>query len=420
MNDDATRVVEQTIRQHWGYLYATLVKQLNDFELAEDVLQDATLKALESWPKTGTPDSPRAWLLRTAKNKAIDRLRRSTNFESKQDSLVYLLEQQSGHSQQSPEALMDQVIEDDRLRLIFTCCHPALNEPARIALTLRTLGGLSVPEIAHAFLVPETTLAQRLVRAKTKIRKAGIPYKVPEASQWPERIDSVLAVIYLIFNEGHSASDGDTLLRHDLCEEAILLADMLNQLIPQQPEVMGLLALLLLHDSRRNARVNAQQQYQSLEQQNRELWDQNKIQRGSDLIKKALSMGNLGAYQLQAAISAVHAEAETFDSTDWTQIRLLYNRLYALSPTPVVQLNAIVALSYEQSAEVALNNMKKIDFTALQNYQPYHAARADLLRRTEQLVAAAQAYRDAIRYSKNKQESEFLTNQLRAIERLKC
>lgn len=241
----------------------------------------------------------------------------------------------------NPEDIVDQQIKDERLRLIFTCCHPALSESAHIALILRTLGGLSVPDIARAFLVPETTLAQRLVRAKAKIRKAGIPYKVPDASQWPERVRSVLAVIYLIFNEGYAGSSGEQLVRTDLCEKAILLGQMLNQLIQDDPEVLGLLALMLLHDSRRTARLDAKQNYLSLEQQNRDFWDQEKIAMGKQLLHKALSMGKPGVYQLQAAISAVHTDASDFESTDWSQIRLLYNRLYALTPSPVIQLNAM-------------------------------------------------------------------------------
>ena len=416
MSHDAQRVVEQATREHWGYLYACLVKHLNDFDLAEDVLQESILTALESWPSKGIPESPRAWLLQTAKHKAIDRLRRKANFKSKQES-IGLFNEQHAREPDNPEKLVDQMIEDERLRLIFTCCHPALPESAHIALTLRTLGGLEVPQIARAFLIPEATLAQRLVRAKAKIRKAGIPYKIPDAAQWPERVSSVLAVIYLIYNEGHSASEGDDYIRSDLCEEAIRLAQMLNQLIPNEPEVMGLLALMLLHDSRKNARLGSQQQYLSMEQQDRSIWDQEKIQTGKQLLERALPMGLIGPYQLQAAISAVHADATDFASTDWMQIRLLYNRLYELTPTAVIQLNAVVALSFEADAETALTAMERIDFSSLANYQPYHATLADLYRRSDQLLAASEAYQLAIKYSNNQYERAFLEKQRSEVQR---
>ncbi|MGB1010728.1 MAG: RNA polymerase sigma factor [Thiolinea sp.] len=412
------RAVENTAREHWGYLYACLVKQLSDFDLAEDVLQEAIITALEHWPQHGIPEMPRAWLLQTAKRKAIDHLRRRTNFDSKRHQLEIFIAQQESAPENSPEHLADQMIDDERLRLIFTCCHPALPESAHVALTLRTLGGLSTTEIARAFLLPEPTLAQRLVRAKNKIRKAGIPYKVPEPEQWPERVKSVLAVIYLIFNEGYSASNGGNMLRADLCEEAIRLGQMIHQLIPDDPEVMGLLALMLLHDSRRLARTDAGDNYLTLEQQNRDFWDQDKISTGQKLLKHALSLGKPGMYQLQAAISALHAEAETFAATDWLQIRLLYNRLYALNRSPVVQLNAIVALSFEQSAEVALGAMNEIDFSTLQQYQPYHSARADLLKRSGQLKTALEAYQLAIDYSQNQQEQLFLERQMNKLRKM--
>jgi RNA polymerase sigma-70 factor (ECF subfamily) len=409
------RAVEKAAREHWGYLYACLVKQFNEFDLAEDALQDAIIKALETWPNRGIPDSPCAWLLQTAKRKALDRLRRRHNFDSKKDSYALLIKQSANESIGTPEQLADENIEDERLRLIFTCCHPSLPETAHVALTLRTLGGLSVPEIARAFLVPETTLAQRLVRAKNKIRQAGIPYKVPDTAEYPERIKSVLSVIYLIFNEGHTASDGGDMLRTDLCNEAIHLAQMLNLLTPNEPEVMGLLALLLLHDSRRDSRFAGSRHYLPLQTQDRSLWDKNKITQGKQLLTKALSMGKLGCYQLQAAISAVHSDAKSFMTTDWTQIRFLYNRLYEITPSPIISLNSIVALSYEQSAEVALEAMLKVDLSTLIEYQPYHAARADLLSRANQTSAACAEYELAINYSQNKQEKAFLKDQLAQI-----
>ena len=416
MSQDAQRVVEQTTREHWGYLYACLVKHLNDFDLAEDVLQESILTALESWPSKGIPESPRAWLLQTAKNKAIDRLRRKANFESKQES-IGLFNEQHAAEPDSPEKLVDQMIEDERLRLIFTCCHPALSESAQIALTLRTLGGLEVSQIARAFLVPETTLAQRLVCAKAKISKAGIPYKVPDSTQWPTRIHSVLAVIYLIFNEGHSAAERDDSGNTDLCEEAIRLASMLHQLTPNEPEVMGLLALTLLHDSRRDSRIGPKQEYRPLSDQDRSLWDNEKAEAGRQLLKQALQLGKIGAYQLQAAISAVHSDAPDFESTDWTQIRLLYQRLYELNPTVVIHLNAMVALSFEKDAETALSAMDAIDFSSLEKYQPYYATLADLYRRSEQLLAASKAYGQAISLSNNNAEKSYLENQLAKIQK---
>ena len=415
MTQDTQRVVEQTTREHWGYLYACLVKHLNDFDLAEDVLQESILTALERWPEKGIPESPRAWLLQIAKNKAIDRLRRKANFESKQES-IGLFNEQHAAEPDNPEKLVDQMIEDERLRLIFTCCHPALSESAQIALTLRTLGGLEVSQIARAFLVPEATLAQRLVRAKAKISKAGIPYKVPDSTQWPSRVNSVLAVIYLIFNEGHSAErnhPGST----DLCEEAIRLASMLNQLTPNEPEVMGLLALTLLHDARRNARIGSKQEYRPLSDQDRSLWDDEKMETGKQLLKQALQLGKIGAYQLQAAISAVHSDAPDFESTDWMQIRLLYQRLYELNPTPVIQLNAIVALSFEEDAETALSAIDNADFSSLEKYQPYYATLADLYRRSEQLLAASDAYEQAISLSNNSAEKSYLENQRAEIQK---
>ena len=416
MTQDARRVVEQTTREHWGYLYACLVKHLNDFDLAEDALQESILTALESWPVKGIPESPRAWLLQTAKNKAIDRLRRKANFESKQES-IGLFNEQHAAEPDNPEKLADQMIEDERLRLIFTCCHPALSESAQIALTLRTLGGLEVSQIARAFLVPETTLAQRLVRAKAKISKAGIPYKVPDATHWPTRVHSVLAVIYLIYNEGHSTTEEVGPYQTDLCEEAIRLANMLYQLIPSEPEVMGLLALTMLHESRRNARIGSKKEYRPLSDQDRSLWDHEKIDAGTQLLKQALQQGKVGAYQLQAAIGAVHAEASNFESTDWMQIRLLYQRLYELNPTAVIQLNAVVALSFEKDAETALAAMANVDFSSLAEYQPYHATLADLFRRSEQLLAASEAYEQAINLSSNQFEKAYLENQRAIIQK---
>ena len=407
IQSEGYQAIENTVRQEWGYLFACLMRWLNDFDLAEDILQEALLAALEHWPETGVPASPRAWLLKSAKHKAIDRLRRQKNVEKKH-AQIQLLNELNAAARGEDHMLPDR-IEDDRLRLIFTCCHPCLAESARIALTLRTLGGLQTCEIAKAFLVSESTMQQRLVRAKTKIRKANIPFSVPGPEQWTARLESVLAVIYLIFNEGYYSSDGDSLVRVELCDEALFLCHMLNRLIPDSPEVMGLLALLLLHDARREARHDASGYYQPLEQQERNLWNQEKIDHGRLWLQKALLLGQPGRYQIQAAISALHTEAKSFAATDWQQIWWLYNRLYALTPNAVVKLNAIIALSYYQDAAAGLKLLEELlnDIKMMQ-YQPFHAARADMLRRDGQVLAAIESYREAMRLSGNKVERRFL------------
>ncbi|GAC1358496.1 MAG: RNA polymerase sigma factor [Ktedonobacteraceae bacterium] len=337
--------IEHIFRQEAGRVRATLIGSLRDFELAEDVLQEAFIMALEHWPHDGVPTNPAAWLLTIARRKAIDRLRRMTVLARKQEQLQSLVELE----QQSSAAPLAETFPDDRLKLIFTCCHPALNLEARVALTLHTLGGLTTPEIAYAFLVPEPTMAQRLVRAKRKIRDAGIPYSVP--SHLSERLNGVLTVLYLIFNAGYTASLGDKLMRQDLCAEAIRLTHALVTLLAeepmtsQEPEALGLLALMLLHDSRRNARVSSEGAMIVLEEQDRSLWDKTQIEEGIALLERALALHRPGSYQIQAAISALHAEATSAEKTDWRQIALLYEALVKRNPSLVIKLNWAVALA---------------------------------------------------------------------------
>lgn len=373
------------------------------------MLQDAVVAALGRWPRDGVPTRPRAWLLQTARHKAIDRLRRDANFQAKRADLVvlYELDREAGHDD------VDQSIADERLRLIFTCCHPALAEPARVALTLHTLGGLATEEIARAFLVPEATMAQRLTRAKRKIKVAGIPYQVPEPGLWAERLGSVLSVIYLIFNEGYAVTSGKAPTRGDLCGEAIRLGRILTRLVPDEPEAAGLLALMLLHDSRRGARSDALGNLITLEQQDRALWDRGLIAAGVRLLEAALARGRPGPYQIQAAISALHARAPSHAATDWRQITLLYGELHALQPSPVVRLNAAVALSFAEGAEAALPVLANLEKQgALARYQPFYAAHADTLRRAGRKATAAKAYRQALALTRNAAERRFLEGRL--------
>lgn len=404
--------IKVIVREEWGRVLASLVGQLRDFALAEDVLQDAVVAALSHWPQAGVPKVPRAWLLQTARRKAIDRLRRDANFQVKSAELAVLqaLDRQAGQDD------MDQIIADERLRLIFTCCHPALAQAARVALTLRTLGGLTTEEIARAFLVPEATMAQRLTRAKRKIKIAGIPYEVPEPDLWPERLGSVLSVIYLIFNEGYAATSGDAATRDELCREAIRLGRILVGLVPAEPEAAGLLALMLLHDSRHDARGDAEGDLITLEQQDRMLWDPELIMAGTRLLEDALARGCPGPYQIQAAISALHAQAASYAATDWRQITLLYGELYALQPSPVIKLNAAVARSFAEGAEAALPTLAEVEAEGtLAHYQPFHAAQADVLRRAGHRNAATEAYRQALALTRNAAERRFLERRLREV-----
>ena len=411
----AHRAIETLIRDEWGRVLAALVAMVRDFALAEDALQDAVIVAMDRWATDGIPDNPRAWLIRAARNKAVDRLRRAVCFETKRGEMKVLADLDAATV--DPET--DEDIPDERLRLIFTCCHPALPEEARVALTLRTLGGLSTGEIARAFLVPEATMAQRLVRAQRKIKAAGIPYRIPPRETWPERLASVLAVLYLVFNEGYAATAGETPFRADLCREALRLCETLSALIPEEPEVAGLLALMLFHESRRNARRGPDGALMPLEEQDRTLWDQPAIARADTLLLAALRRGAPypGPYQLQAAISGVHATAATFGDTDWAEIVLLYERLEALVPSPVVHLNAIAALSFRDGAAAGLVKLAALDAGEdLSAYQPYHAVRADLLRRAGRAQEAADAYEAAIAATQNAAERRFLARRRAAID----
>ena len=371
------------------------------------------------------PRNPGAWITTTARHRAIDRLRRRRTLLEKTEALrrdakldaeavtdpaLAALESMGGDVQMP--------LVDDRLRLIFTCCHPALDEPSRVALTLRTLGGLNTQEIARAFLLPEATLAQRLVRAKRKIRAAGIPYRVPPPHLWPERLESVLAVVYFIFNEGYSATSGPAPTRADLCEEALRLGSILVEAAADEPEAAGLLALMLLHDARRPARADAEGRLITLEEQDRSLWNRERIESGRRLLERTLALRRPGPYQVQAAISAVHGRSASHATTDWGEITLLYRKLYELQPSPVVRLNEIVALSFAEGAAVGLAALEQIArFPVLERYQPFHAARADLLRRAGRHADAAAAYRRAIDLSENASEKEFLERRLATLSR---
>jgi RNA polymerase sigma-70 factor, ECF subfamily len=418
MSTNATEaIVESVFRQESGRIIATLIRLAGSFDRAEEALQEAFASALTNWRDKGVPENPGAWITAVAHRKLIDQGRRERVRREKQDSLLY-----ETPSSQQPQ--VDAVFEaatmtypDDRLRLIFTCCHPALNQEAQVALTLRTLGGLTTPEIARAFLLPEATLAQRLVRAKRKIQEAHIPYEVPPRSQLAERLASVQSAIYLVFNEGYSATAGDSLIRRELCAEAIRLGRTLCELLPKEPENLGLLALMLLHDSRRDARIDSQGRLATLEDQDRKLWDQERIREGLALVRRALPMRDVGPYQLQAAIAALHAEARSPTATDWAQIAALYQELLRISPSPVVALNHAVAIAMSQGLEPGLAKIEQVGAAGeLEQYHLFHAARADILRRLNRKGEAAAAYREALRLATNKVEQEYLKRRLNQID----
>lgn len=402
-SNNVQRAVAVAARQHHGQLLAILIKDLRDFQLAEDSLQDAIESALIHWQRNGLPHSSMAWLLQVARRKALDRLRRTKTFKEKSAEMIILMESDQNNTSESE----DGAIPDERLRLIFTCCHPALDPHTCVALSLRTLCGLTTPEIARAFVVSEETMAQRLVRAKQKISKAGISYEVPEKPDLPQRLQSVLSTIYLAFNEGYVATTGAEQLRVDLCEEAIRLARLVNNLCPDESEAAGLLALLLLSHARRGARKSPTKSYIPLSEQNRDLWDMAMIAEGDALLVATLKLGSVGPYQLQAAISAVHAEAKNHEDTRWNEIVLLYEKLYELSENAVYLLNRAVAMSYLTNPNIALAELDGISHE-LQYYQPFQAAHADLLHRGGNYDAARQAYDRAIAMSNNQAERSFL------------
>ena len=406
------QVIERTVREEWGRILASLVSGLNDLQLAEDCLQEAVISALDHWGKNGLPRSPSAWLITVARRKALDKLRRAQNFARKENEIAYLLELEN----RSLDDPMTETIPDKRLEMIFTCCHPALERKSQVALTLRTLGGLSTDEIAAAFLDKPSSMQKRITRAKQQIARGGIPYEVPQDADLPERTSAVLSVLYLIFNEGYSANSGTAVLRSDLSGEAIRLTRIIAALLPNDCEAAGLLALMLLHDSRRNARVGPAGEMIALEDQNRKRWDREKIQEGVAILKETLPKQGIGPYQIQAAISAVHAQSPAWDQTDWTEIVALYELLHAMQPSPVVQVNLAVAVSYAQTPEAALMIMEKVaTATKIQTYQPYHAAMGNLLARAGRVTEAKVSFENAIELSENAQEIAFLQNAARRL-----